>query len=310
MQTILGASGIIGTELAKALSTYTNQIRIVSRTPKKVNATDELFAANLLNAQETANAVKGSSIVYLTIGLTYNTKIWQQQWPIVMHNVIDACKLHNAKLVFFDNIYMYGQVVGKMTEQTSFNPQSKKGAVRAQIATTLLNEIKNKNITALIARAPEFYGPAHTQSGVNAMVFDNIKKGKKLQWMMDDKVQRTYIFTPDAAKATALLGNTESAYNQTWHLPCTAEFINGKQFIQLTENAVGKSLSYTVLKKWMLQLVGLFNPLVKEVIELLYQYEQDYIFDCSKFKNAFPNFITTTYQQGIQQIIKEIKVTK
>jgi nucleoside-diphosphate-sugar epimerase len=307
MQTILGANGIIGTELAKALSVYTNQIRLVSRNPKKVNQSDEIVSADLLNAQQTLDAVKGSEIVYLTAGLSYNTKTWQQQWPVVMKNVIDACKIYKAKLVFFDNLYAYGRVIGPMTEDTPFKQESKKGTVRGEIATMLLNEIKAGNITALIARAPEFYGPRNTQSGVNAMVFDNIRKGKKLQWMVNDKVRRTYIYTPDAAKATAVLGNTPAAFNQTWHLPCSDEFINGEQFIKLTEAAYGKPLKYTVLSKWMLKIVGLFIPVVKEIIELLYQYDQDYIFDSNKFKKAFPDFVITPYKKGIEEIVAEIK---
>jgi nucleoside-diphosphate-sugar epimerase len=307
MQTILGSNGIIGTELAKALTAYTSAIRLVSRNPKKVNNTDELFAADLLNAQQTADAVKESEIVYLTSGLTYNAKIWQQQWPVIMQNVIAACKTHKAKLVFFDNIYMYGQVQGTMTEETPFNTISKKGKVRAAIATMLLNEIKNGAITALIARAPEFYGPGNTLSGVNSMVFDNIKKGKKVQFLVNDTVRRTYIFTPDAAKATAILGNTPSAYNQTWHLPCSSEFINGKQFIALTAELYGKPLPYSVLGKLMVTIGGLFNPYAKEMKELLYQYNQDYIFSSDKFKAAFPGFSTTTYRDGIAQISNEIK---
>lgn len=307
MQTILGSSGIIGTELAKALTTYTSDIRVVSRNPKKINPADEAVAADLLDAVQTSNAVKGSSIVYLTAGLIYSSKIWQQQWPVVMKNVINACKEHGAKLVFFDNIYMYGQVNGTMTEETPFNTTSKKGKVRAQIATMLLDEIKAGTLTGMICRAPEFYGPRNTLSGVNAMVFDNIRKGKKLQWLINDEVKRTYIYTPDAARATALLGNTTDAFNQTWHLPCTEEYMNGKKFISLTSEIWGKPLKYTVLNKFMVKLAGLFIPYVKETVELLYQYEQDYNFSSEKFKKAFPSFAITPYREGITEIIGEIK---
>jgi nucleoside-diphosphate-sugar epimerase len=306
MQTILGASGIIGTELAKALRAYTNDIRIVSRSPKKVNDTDELMAANLLDAQQTVEAVKGSDVVYLTVGLIYNIKIWQRQWPVVMSNVINACKLHGAKLVFFDNIYMYGRVMGSMTEATPFKPDSKKGKVRAEVAAMVLQGIEAGSLTALIARAPEFYGPGKTQSGVNAMLFDNIRKGKKVQWLMNDTNRRTFIYTPDAARATALLGNTPSAFNQTWHLPCSDEVINGKQFIALAEKVYGRALPYTILKRGMLWLVGLFVPVVREIRELLYQFEQDYIFDSSKFKQALPDFKVTGYEDGIKAIAAEL----
>ncbi|HMI65476.1 MAG TPA: NAD(P)H-binding protein, partial [Cyclobacteriaceae bacterium] len=105
MQTILGANGVIASNVAKALPHYTNKIRLVSRHPKKVNPSDELRSADLLDKDQTSSAVEGSEVVYLTAGLTYNTAIWRKQWPLIMSNVIEACKKHNAKLVFFDNVY-------------------------------------------------------------------------------------------------------------------------------------------------------------------------------------------------------------
>ena len=100
MQTILGSTGVIGRELAKALPQYTNKIRVVSRNPKRLNDGDELIKANLLNFGEVLRAAKGSEVVYLTIGLEYDINIWRRDWPIVMKNVIEACKIHNSKLVF------------------------------------------------------------------------------------------------------------------------------------------------------------------------------------------------------------------
>ncbi|NVO10431.1 MAG: NAD-dependent epimerase/dehydratase family protein [Bacteroidales bacterium] len=308
MQTILGANGIIANELAKELhSKYTNDIRLVSRDPKKINDTDELIPADLLDPCQTSIAVKGSEIVYLTAGLPYNSKIWHEQWPIVMRNVIDACKLHHAKLVFFDNVYMYGQVKGTMTEETPFNAVSIKGKVRGEITQMLLDEIKANQITAMICRAPEFYGPRNTKSGTNSTIFYNIKKGKKLQVLLNDNTLRTLIYAPDAAKATALLGNTPDAYNQTWHLPVDTNRMTAKQFIAQCSSVKGKELKYTILKKGMIKIVGLFNPFVKEIIELLYQWEQDYIFDCSKFNTRFPEFKITTILEGIKEIINEFE---
>jgi nucleoside-diphosphate-sugar epimerase len=158
MQTILGAGGVIGTELAKSLPQFTDRIRLVGRHPRKVNASDELFSADLLNAEQTSQAVEGSEVVYLTVGLPYNLKVWQDLWPRVMRNVLDACKKHRAKFVFFDNVYCYGRVNGWMTESTPVKPASRKGMVRAQIAEMVLDEVKQGNIQALIARSADFYG--------------------------------------------------------------------------------------------------------------------------------------------------------
>lgn len=305
MQTILGCNGIIGTELAKALRNYTDSIRLVSRTPKKVNDTDEIFAADLLDAGQAANAVRGSEIVYLTIGLPYKSSVWQQKWPVVMKNVIAACKQHNAKLVFFDNIYMYGPVNGIMTEELPYNATSIKGKIRASIAQMILDEVSNRSLTAMICRAPEFYGPRNTLSGLNMMVFENIRKSKKAQWLITDKTKRTFIYTPDAAKATALLANSPGTWNQTWHLPCVDSYPTGKEFMQLVTESAGKEIKHTVISKSFLKFLGLFIPVLKETVELLYQYELDYIFSSDKFKKTFPGFIVTPYRDGIREIMSE-----
>ncbi len=107
MQSILGSGGAIGHELAKALRRYTEDIRLVSRHPKKVNPGDKLLAANLLNRDELRKAVEGSSLVYLTLGMPYKKSVWEKEWPALVSNLIDACMDYKCKLVFFDNIYMY-----------------------------------------------------------------------------------------------------------------------------------------------------------------------------------------------------------
>lgn len=311
MQTILGANGIIATELAKELyNKFTKDIKLVSRHPKKIHSSDVLFEADLLDAIQTSEAVRGSDIVYLTVGLPNNWKTANTQWPVIMQNVIDACLKHNAKLVFFDNTYMYGTSDGILTEDTPFLSTGHKGKVRGEITTMLLNAIVNTDIIAMICRAPEFYGPRNTKSITNALVFDNILNSKKLKVLLNDNTLRTLIYAPDAAKATALLGNTPDAYHQTWHLPCDNNRLTQKEFIQFTSEIYGEKLDYIILKNWMIRIISLFNPAMKETIELLYRYKVDNIFDSSKFKRRFPDYKITTYQEGIAEIIAEIKRNK
>ena len=305
MQTILGAGGIIGKELAKSLSKYTDRIRLVSRNPMKVNLTDELVSADLLDARQTLHAAQGSEVVYLTAGLPYNIKTWQSQWPIIMKNVIEACKKQYAKLVFFDNVYSYGRVNGWMTENTALNPSSKKGEVRKRIADMIMEEVSGGKLKAIIARAADFYGPNTPLSFINVMVFDNFKKGKKAQWLINDKVKHSLTYTPDAGKATAILGNTESAYNQAWHLPTDRNALTGKEFIEIVSAEFRLSPRYIVLPRWMVQMVGFFNGNVRESVEMLYQNDSDYLFDSSKFDKAF-DFKATSYSQGIRETVKSM----
>ena len=304
MQTILGANGVIGNELARSLPGYTDRIRLVSRTPEKVNADDELFPADLTDLKQTEQAVAGSEVVYLTVGLPYKIKVWQEQWPKIMANVISACKLHDAKLVFFDNVYMYGRVDGWMTEDTAIKPSSKKGEVRAQIAEMLMTEVAKGDLNALIARAADFYGPTPL-SFATIMVFDKYASGKSAQWMICDSCRHSFTYTVDAGKATALLGNSSEAYNQVWHLPTDKNALTGTEFIGAVAKAYGVDPKYSVLKKWFLKILGLFIPVIGESIEMLYQNDSDYLFDSSKFEKKF-DMQPTPYTEGIAATLKSL----
>jgi nucleoside-diphosphate-sugar epimerase len=308
MQTILGANGQIAEELTRELyRKYTKDIRLVSRNPKKIQDTDQLFPANLMDAQATEKAVEGSEIAYLTVGLPMNSPLWEAQFPVMMQNVIEACKKHQVKLVFFDNTYMYAKNSEPQTEASPFVAIGRKSAVRAKMAEMLLHEINNKTIEAVICRAPEFYGPHKTQSITNSLIFNNILQNKKLKVPIKDNVKRTLIWTPDASRAMALIGNTPDAYNQTWHLPCDDNRLTYKALVDLTSRIYGRTLEYSVMKRWQFQLGSLFNKRLKELSELLPRYNEDNIFVSDKFKQRFPDFNITTYESGITQIKNDVK---
>ncbi len=306
MQTILGATGTIGRELARELVKRGKPVRLVSRNPKVIPGATELVNADIADPNQTMEAVAGSDIVYLVAGLKYDTKIWQQQWPRIMRNTIEACKKARAKLIFFDNVYMYGKVQGPMTEETPFNPVSKKGEIRAQIAKMLLDEIKAGSITAMIARSADFYGPNVKNGVYNLLVFDKFAKGEKADWLANDSVRHSFTFTPDASKSLIMLGENEQAWNQTWHLPTAPNPLSGKEYIQLAANQFGVPPRYRVLNKMTIGLAGLFNSDIRETNEMLYQYEFDYVFDSSKFMKAF-KWKQTPYTEGIKITASSVK---
>ncbi len=305
MQTILGAGGDIATELAKALPTYTDHIRLVSRKPQKVNETDELFAADLTDSEQTLKAVEGSEIVYLTVGLPYDHKIWQEKWPSIMRNVIEACKTHRARLVFFDNVYMYDKAhIPHMTEQTPFNPPSRKGKVRAQIAKMLMDQVAAAELEALIARCADFYGPGCRNSVLTMMIYDKLKKGKQANWFCSDKYKHSMTYTPDAGKATAQLGNTPDAYNQVWHLPTDADLLTGREWVRLFAQQMNVQPRLQVASKLIIRIMGWFIPVIRESYEMLYQYDRDYFFDSKKFEERF-GWKATPYEEGVKAIVHQ-----
>ncbi len=304
MQTILGSGGAIGTPLAKELLRYTNKIRLVARNPKKVNESDELFPADLTNKDDVDKAVSGSEIVYLTVGLQYSLKIWKRDWPIVMQNVIDACKKYKAKLVFLDNVYLYApDEMQNMTENSRIEPSSEKGKIRANLIKMIFDEVNTGNLKALIARSADFYGPNVKSSPLTISVLENFKKNKKAFWQSDATKIHSFTFTPDEAKATALLGNTEDAYNQAWHLPTSSEKLAGKNFIEKIAAEMNVKPRYYILSKTMISILGIFIPLVKELGEMQYQNDRDYFFNSDKFGQRF-SFKPTGYDAGIREIVK------
>lgn len=303
MHTILGANGVIATELSKHLPSFNQTIRQVSRHPKKVNESDELVVADLLDYSQTAKAVAGSEVVYLLAGLKYDIKVWRDQWPKLMSNVIEACKTHGAKLVFFDNVYCYGHVKGTMTETTPFNPTSKKGEVRAHVASMLLDEVKNGNMQAMIVRAADFYGPGANYSLTYSTVTERLKAKKGPQWIGNPKTIHTFTYTPDAGKTVARLGNTASAFNQTWHALTSKEKMTGEQYVKIACQIMGVPYKLQALPKFGVSIVGMFVPVLHEFVEMMYQFDNDYVFDSTKFEKAF-NETATPYQEGIAQTLK------
>lgn len=305
MQTILGANGTIANVLAKELLVYTNKIRLVSRNPRKINDSDELYPADLSDRTAVDKAVAGSEVVYLLVGFDYDLKVWQQKWPALMRATIDACIKHKAKLVFFDNVYSYDKTsVPHLTEDSPVNPPSKKGKVRKEVADMLMQAVATGKLTALIARAADFYGPKNEKSFLIEVVYKNLKKGKSPNWFIDADKVHSFTYTPDAAKATALLGNTTDAYNQVWHLPTDKNKLTGREMIQLFMDEMNVHKKVKVLPMWMIKLIGLFIPFMREMPEMMYQYDQDYFFDSLKFENRF-NIKPTPYKEGVKQTIQQ-----
>lgn len=304
MQTILGAGGVIGVELARLLPEYTDRVRLVRRNPTEPGPGEESLVADLTKQKEMFEAVRGSEVVYLTAGLVYKSVVWNDQWPKIMENVIDACSESGARLVFFDNVYMYGLVDGWMTEETPHNPCSRKGEVRARISERLMDEVKKGSLQALIARSADFYGPGAVNTPFHDMVFGKLKEGKKALWLCNAELRHSMTFTPDAARAVALLGNTPEAYGEVWHLPTDKNAMTGREMIGRIADYYGTEPRFSILGKGMVTMAGLFDARVMETREMLYQYDHEYLFDSTKFQDRF--FNPTAYVEGIPQTAETI----
>lgn len=304
MHTILGINGTVGPYLAADLKKRNIPVRGVSRRPFEGDW--EHRKADVLNLAELIDAVDGSEVVYLVVGLPYDIKVWRRDWPIVMSNTIEACLATGAKLVFLDNVYAYGLVKGEMTEETPYNPCSEKGKVRVQIANMLMEAVEKKNLRACIARGADFFGPRADLSVITSTVTARHAKGLKAQWMGDPKKVHTFTYSKDIGLALAVLGTDAGADGQIWHLPTSSELWTGEQWISESAGQFGAPKGYQAISTFMMKLIGLFVPIMRELAEMNYQFSNDYIFSSEKFERTF-GLKPTPNQQGMRETTEYYK---
>jgi nucleoside-diphosphate-sugar epimerase len=303
MQTILGAGGGAGTEITRELSNYTKDIRVVSRNPKKVNETDQLIKADLTDPAQLDKAVEGSEIVYVTIAFPYSIKVWRELWPKFMRNLIETCSKYKSRIVFIDNVYMYDpKFLSDMTEETPINPISEKGKVRTEVARMIIDAVEKNKVEAIIARAPDFYGPGLKNTMFYQSVYSNLVKDKNPQWLGKLDAFHNYIYSKDLGRSVAMLGNTSDAYNQVWHLPTTNQKLTNRQWIELMMSAMKKQKKIQTMPDWMINMLGIFVPILKELQDVGYQFNNDYFFNSSKFNKRF-NFTPTSPEEGIKEMV-------
>ena len=303
MHIILGSGGAIGTPLAAELLARRQKVRAVSRSGSAPFGV-EAIRADLNEADDVLRTIEPGSTVYLLAGLKYDRRVWQEQWPRIMRNVVRACSQKGARLIFFDNVYLYGRVDGPMTEETPVRPTSRKGEIRAGIIEFLQNEMAAGRVKAAIARAADFYGPhADKTSPMSILVFQRLAAGKPAQVLVDADRRHSYTYTLDCAKALCLLAEADDAFGQAWHLPTAHPPLTGREFIALAAEALGVAPRVAVLPAWMMKTLGLVVPMMRELAEMLYQNERDYLFDSSKFERRFA-FTPTPYADGIRACVR------
>ncbi len=304
MHAILGGSGNIGQLLAQYLVDKGERVVSIGRHKPEITIEGvEYRCTDYFTADSINKAISGCKYVYLLVGIPYSTKLWQEQWPDLMDNTIEACQYNNSKIIFFDNVYMYGLIDGVMTETTPFNPSSKKGKVRAQIATKLIDKINNKYVQGVIARSADFYGYNLSNSVLGTRFMTQLSKGV-LEVMGDKDKIHTFTYVNDTLEALYTLAKDESNNGETFHLPTTSEQLTQEQLGRLFAQEMNVEIKKVVeIKGLTLIIFSLFAPVLREFKEMLYQFKNTYIFDSSKFIKRYPQLKTTSYAEAIKQII-------
>jgi nucleoside-diphosphate-sugar epimerase len=299
---VLGASGAIGQAVIAALQTKNVAIRAVGRT-KQIEGVETIHA-DLLNETQTMAAIKGASHVYLCVGLPYSSKAWKRDWPRLMESVIKACGINKAKLIFFDNVYMYGAPLpNPFREDSPQSPKTKKGLVRKQIADALMKAHHAGRVEALIGRSADFYGPHATNSPLYTKFLEQINKGKNPQILSRPDVKRTYAYTLDNGRALVQLALDDGAYGDVWHLPVSRP-ITFDEVIAIFNKILGSNYKTSYLPRPLTNMVSLVVNPVKEMREMLYQFDEPYIMADQKFREKYSEWTTTSYEVGLRAMIE------
>jgi nucleoside-diphosphate-sugar epimerase len=299
-QAVLGATGDVGSLLLNELISRNIDVKALSRTipdAGKQRAGIEYAVADAEDKNSLTAATRGIDVVYATLAVPYGTEPWQRSWPIIMRNLIDAAKANGFKLVFLDNVYMYGKADGPMTEDSPIQPAAKKGEIRAEIARMLLDAMAAGEVNATVGRSADFYG-ANTR--MSSRFFSGTLNEGKAYWMGSPDVLRTWSYVPDNARALAILGNDARADQKVWHMPA-AQAMKGTDFISLAGTVLGRELETVLVPGNNPQARQDFAATMPEIAEMMYQYDFDYVFDSSRFQETFA-MQPTSYEDGFRQV--------
>ena len=299
---VLGGAGVVGDSVIKELKKQKIAVKALERT-KKIHCVDTI-KADLLNFEEAKKAINGFSHIYLCIGLPYSSEIWGRNWPNIMRNIISICKAEKSKLIFFDNVYMYGPppLPVPFDETTKQFPTSKKGAARKETADILLEAMNSGMIDALIARSADFYGPHAINSQFYINFLARILDKKSPRSISKPGIKHTYAYTVDNARALVKLALDDGSYGDVWHLP-VGDPITMEEIVELFNKEFKTRHRVRFMPFFLQTALAPFIPELKEAREMLFQFNYPYIMSFDKFKARYPNFKVTPYEEGIKEMI-------
>jgi nucleoside-diphosphate-sugar epimerase len=286
--TIFGA-GQVGMTLMEQLAQKGVVVTLVNRSGQVSEPLPpgvSIVAGDLTDPATVARLAQQAEVVFATAQPPYTE--WPEQWPPLMRSLIDGIARTQARLVFVDNLYMYGSSGGQpIAEGLPYAASGRKGRTRAAIATMLLDAHRAGQVRATIGRAADFYGPRAVDTAVfGERFFAAVAAGKPVDLFGNPGLPHTYTYVPDFARALITLSEQEAAYGRAWHTP-NSETVSTRAMLQHFEIALGHPVPARIVSPLMLRLVGLFVPIVREMNELAYQFSEPFCVDDSEFRAAF-----------------------
>ena len=300
LHVVLGAAGGTGSAVVRELATRGLPVRAVTRSVGDMPEGVEHVAADVGKTEGAQRACEGAAVVYHCAQPDYRK--WPELFPPMTQAVLDGAAEAGAKLVFADNLYMYGPPEGPMTEETPQRAEGKKARTRIELAATLLRAHADGRLRCTIGRCCDYYGPRGTGTTAGDNVMKPALRGSRARWLGSLDQPHTLNYLEDMARALVTLGERDEADGEVWHLPA-AEPLTGRQFLGLVFDAAGHPPKVGVASRSMIRIAGLFNPLLRELKETLYQFERPFVSDASKFQGAFGPFEPTPHPEAVRRTV-------
>ena len=301
---VIFGTGPLGRYTAEALLAMGKTVRLISRSGKMESPPEgvELRKADALNPAETAPLLEGAQAVYQCAQPEYHR--WSEEFPQLQEAILTAAIQCKAKMIAAENLYIYG-MPGKdpFTETMPYRPCSKKGRVRAAMTESLFAAHASGKIPVASVRGSDFFGPWEPING--EMVFVAALKRKKVNMIGNLNLPHSFTYVKDFGKALAIVGNDERALGKAWHVP-SGPSVTQKQLLDLLSAQLGYPVKGQAAGKFILSIIGLFNPSAKEVVEMLYEYTNPFEIDGSAIEKTF-GLTATPMEQRIVETLEWAK---
>ena len=285
--------GPVGRATTEALINRGSEVRVAQRSrPRDLPRAAAFHPCDVLDADAVRRAVDGAGQVVVAIGFPYLGDTWRASWPLAMTNLIKACEASHARMVFVDNLYMYGPQHDPLREDMALTDHGVKPAVRAHITRLWMSASAAGQLRIAALRAPDFYGPDVTQSHLGDMAFGALARGKRATLIAPPDMPHDFAYVPDIARAVlSLLDASDDAFGQAWHMP-SAPTRTPREILQLGADALGVRLRITALPLWSLPIMGVGSPMLREMAEMRFQWDRPYRVDAHKFAERFWSDVT------------------
>lgn len=287
LHVVFGA-GQVGGTLTRLLLEAGLRVRVARKSAGAVPDGAELLTGDATDTAFCARAVQGAAVVYHCMNPPYDAGIWADLLPRWMDNLIAAAGRAGARLVVLDNVYMLGRPAGRpLSEDTSAAPCSRKGEIRALVAERLFAAHRDGLVRAVCGRASDFYGPAGRLGSLGDWFWPDVLKGKAATLPFDPQALHSWHYIPDVAAGLLQLGLADDgACGRPWMLPCAPA-----EGLQSLAERVGRQMGQEIRLKrapgWLLPLLGVFMPVLREIREMGYQWDEPFVVDDARFRARF-----------------------